>query len=119
MSRRLLWLLTAMAVNLILWAIFWTILLGWIMSDFRVGDTVSAESSIFKVENGVVTRARWMVYVDDYPFRRSQITLLKKAEICQPQYNDHFVQCDLSTIFLLDHILIINEFLKIMVQQEI
>ena len=88
------------------------------MSDFRVGDTVNAKSSIFKIENGVVDRVRCMVYVNGHPFSRHQVTLLKKAEKSQPQYIDHLTECDLSEPSFSQDILIVNEFIKTMIKQE-
>ena len=88
------------------------------MSNFKVGDIVNAESDVLKITNGVVNKIGYMVYVNTFPFRPSQLTLLKKAKIGQPQYKNHFTKCDLSTPSLLENILVVNEFINNMVKQE-
>jgi len=88
------------------------------MSDFRVGDIVYAQNYRLTIEAGVVIEARYLINVDGFPFKRSELTLVKKAEIGRQQYNNHLVKCDLSTPTLLDNILIINEFIKVMVKQK-
>jgi len=88
------------------------------MSDFRVGDSVRAKSFALTIEKGVVTHVSNYVYVDDYPFLRCRLRLLKKGGIGQPQYKDHLIKCDLSTQSFSIDIVTVNKFIKNMIDQE-